>query len=47
MTFAVATRSARFQVRKAIEGTLKDNEKLYKLLEEYDEKAKAKASKTA
>ena len=46
MTYAVA-RPAKDQVKKAIGGTLKDNEKLYKLLEQYDEKAKAKVTKVA
>lgn len=46
MTYAVA-RPAKDQARKAIEGTLKDNEKLYSLLEEYDKRAKTKAPKVA
>jgi hypothetical protein len=45
MESAVA-RSTKNQVRKAIDDTLKDNEKLYKLLEEYDEKTRSKAPRT-
>lgn len=43
MTHAV-TKPSKGQVKKAIEGTLKDNKKLYELLEEYDERAKAKSA---
>lgn len=43
MTYAIA----KDKVRKAIEGTLNDNKKLNKMLEEYDEKAKAQATKAA
>jgi hypothetical protein len=43
MTHAV-TKPSKGKVKRAIEGTLKDNEKLYELLEKYDEKAKAKTS---
>jgi hypothetical protein len=46
MTYAVA-RPTKDQVKKAIDDTMKDNEKLYKLLEQYDEKAKAKVTKAA
>lgn len=46
MTYAVAI-PAKAQVNKAIEGTLEDNEKLYKLLEEYDEKQNMKSPKSA
>jgi len=45
MTYAV-TKPTKGQVKKAIEGNLKDNAKLYKLLEKYDEKEKAKTSKS-
>lgn len=38
MTYSV-TKSAK---EKAIEGSLKDNAKLYELLEKYDKKVKAK-----
>jgi hypothetical protein len=43
MTYAV-TKPSKGQVKRAIEGTLKDNKKLYELLKEYDEKAKAKSA---
>jgi hypothetical protein len=43
MTYAV-TKPSKGQVKRAIAGTLKDNKKLYELLEEYDEKAKAKSA---
>ena len=39
MTYAV-TKPSKGKINRAIEGTLKDNKKLYELLEEYDEKAK-------
>jgi hypothetical protein len=39
MTYA-ATAPVKDRSRKAVEGTLKDNAKLYELLEKYDEKAK-------
>jgi hypothetical protein len=42
MTYS-ATKSAR-DAEKAIEATLKDNTELYKLLERYDERLKAKSS---
>lgn len=41
MTYAV-TKPTKEEVKKAIEGDLKDNAKLYKLLERYDEKMKTK-----
>jgi hypothetical protein len=37
MTYT-ATRPTKEQVKRAIEGTLKDNAKLYELLAKYDEK---------
>ena len=37
MTFT-ATKPTKERVRRAIEGTLKDNAKLYELLAKYDEK---------
>ena len=46
MTNAVA-RTAKDQVKKAIDDTLKDNEKLYKLLQQYDEKAQTEVPKAA
>ncbi len=46
MTYT-ATAPVRGRSRKAVKDTLKDNAKLYDLLENYDEKAKTKASKTA
>jgi hypothetical protein len=46
MTCAIA-RPTKNQVKKVIGDTLKDNEELYKLLEEYDEKTKTKAPTTA
>jgi len=49
MTYT-ATKPTKEQVKRAIEGTLKDNAKLYELLAKYDEKnhekLKRKASKT-
>jgi hypothetical protein len=42
LTYTV-TKPAKGQVRKAIQDNLKDNAKLYELLEKYDEKAKAQA----
>ena len=44
---STVTKPAKGQVRKAIQDNLKDNEKLYKLLEKYDEKVKAKTGKSA
>jgi endonuclease V-like protein UPF0215 family len=46
MTYAV-TKPTKEQIKKAIEGNLKDNAKLYKLLERYDEKVKAKIDHSA
>jgi hypothetical protein len=46
MTYPV-TKPAKAQVRRAIQGNLKDNAKLYELLEKYDEKVKAKTGKSA
>lgn len=46
MTHA-ATALVKYVFRKAVEDTLKDNAKLYDLLEKYDEKAKTKATETA
>lgn len=46
MTYTAA-RPIKDQVKKAVGDTMKDNEKLYKLLEEYDEKAKTKTPRTA
>lgn len=49
MTYT-ATKPTKEQVKRAIEGTLKDNAKLYELLAKYDEKnhekLKRKTSKT-
>lgn len=44
MTYAVI-KPAKRQVKKAIEGNLKDNAKLYELLKKYDERAKTKTAK--
>ncbi|MGH9992579.1 MAG: glycosyltransferase, partial [Nitrososphaera sp.] len=44
MTYG-ATKPTMGQVKKAIEGTLRDNAKLYGLLEKYDERAKRKTVK--
>ncbi|MCI0562809.1 MAG: hypothetical protein MN733_30370 [Nitrososphaera sp.] len=46
MTYT-ATKHAKGQVRKAIQDSLKDNAKLYELLEKYDEKVKTKTGKSA
>ncbi len=46
MTYAV-TKRTKGQVKKAIDGTLKDNAKLYELLKKYDERAKTKTVKSA
>jgi len=44
MTYAVTKHRKKDQVKKAIDDTLKDNEKLYKIIEEYDE-AKTRKSR--
>ncbi len=41
MTYTVS--KAEKDIKKAIEDSLKDNEKLYKLLERYDEKVNTKS----
>ena len=46
MTYA-AIKHTKGQVKKAIEGNLKDNAKLYELLEQYDKKVKARTDKSA
>lgn len=43
MTHAIA----KDRVRKAIEGTLNDNKKLYRMLEKYDEKAEPQPTRAA
>ena len=45
MTYTVA-KPTKGQVKKAIEATLKENAKLYGLLEKYDETSKAKTGKS-
>ncbi len=44
MTYT-ATRPSKEQVKRALDGTLKDNSKLYELLTKYDEKNHEKLKK--